>query len=113
MINGAISGRYVVGNVNDKTNKLGGKLYLVRKDITDWCLKHRMDYKSMMGWAIDTGIAAEMKDKFNVGRGTRVSAGQHRCVEIDMHKLEASGHGAPRLTVHTATKLEGSQAVNN
>lgn len=112
MINGAISGRYIVGNQN-KDNKLGGKLYVIRKEITDWCLKHRVDYKSMIGAAIDAGLAVEMKDKFNIGRGTKISAGQHRCVEIDMLKLEATGTNAPRLTVYTANKIEGSQTVNS
>ena len=67
----------------------------------------------MIGAAIDAGLAVEMKDKFNIGRGTKISAGQHRCVEIDMLKLEATGTNAPRLTVYTANKIEGSQTVNS
>jgi hypothetical protein len=112
-INGAIAGRYIIGSNNTRNDPISGKLYLVRKEVTDWCLKHRVDPKTVMNAAMKNGYMSEPKDKFNIGRGTRVSAGQHRCVEIDMVKLEAAGAPAPRLTVHKGTKLEGSQVAND
>lgn len=111
-INGVVSGRYIVGNVNTKNDVMSGKIYIIRKEITDWCLKNRVDYKTMMGNAIDKGIAVEVKDKFNIGRGTKVSAGQHRCVELDMNKLESVGTAAPKLTVYTNKRIEGSEVAN-
>jgi hypothetical protein len=59
------------------------------------------------------GVATDPKEKFNVGRGTKVSAGQHRCVCIDMLKLESMYAEAPKLTIASVTKLEGSQVANN
>jgi hypothetical protein len=110
--NGAVAGRYIMGNTSTKANPITGKLYLVKKEITDWCLKHRVDYKTMMTSVTASGVAVDMREKFNVGRGTKVSAGQHRCVEIDMLKLEAQGVGTPKLTVHTGGKVEGSEVAN-
>lgn len=111
--NGAVAGRYVIGNNNMKNDPLTGKLFLVKKEITDWCLKHRVDHKHMIDVAAKAGLASEVKDKFNVGRGTKISAGQHRCLCIDMLKLEASNTNAPKLVIHSVTPIEGSQAVNN
>ena len=112
-INGAVAGRYIMGSNSTRNDPISGKLYLVRKEITDWCLKQRVDAKNIIQTAIKNGYAMEPKDKFNLGRGTRVSAGQHRCIEIDMVKLEAAGAPAPRLTVHKGTKIEGSQVAND
>lgn len=109
---GPPAGRYIMGSNATKNDPISGKLFLIRKEISDWCLQHRVDYKSLMDYASAAGVAKEIKDKFNVGRGTKVSAGQHRCVEIDMVKLEAQGVQTPKLTVHTGSKLEGSQTVN-
>jgi hypothetical protein len=111
---GSVAGRYIVGNQNTKDAPISGKLFLIKKEMTDWCLKHRVDYKTVMDTATKAGIAHEAKDKFNIGRGTKVSAGQHRCVEVDMHKLEAQIPNAPKLTVHTGGKpIETSQVVND
>ena len=90
-----------------------GKLFIVKKEIQDWCLKHRVDYKHMIDAAIVIGVASDVKEKFNVGRGTKLSAGQHRCVCIDMLKLENIGADAPKLVAQRAVKIEGSQAANN
>ena len=110
---GAVAGRYIIGNINNKDNPLTGKLFLVKKEITDWCLKHRVDHKHMIEVAMKLGVATDPKEKFNVGRGTKVSAGQHRCVCIDMLKLEALQPEAPKLTIASVTKLEGSQVAND
>jgi hypothetical protein len=110
---GAIAGRYIIGNINNKDNPLTGKLFLVKKEIMDWCLKHRVDHKHMVEVAMKMGVATDPKEKFNVGRGTKVSAGQHRCVCIDMLKLESMYAEAPKLTIASVTKLEGSQVANN
>jgi hypothetical protein len=112
-INGSVSGRYILGNSTMKDDLLCGKLFLIKKDIQDWCLKNRIDFKRMMSTVMGNNVASEPKDKFNVGRGTRISAGQHKCIEIDMAKLEAQGVSTPKLTVHTGTKIEGSQVVND
>jgi hypothetical protein len=111
--NGPVAGRYITGNSSTKNDPISGKLFLVRKEVSDWCLAHRVDYKTMIDAAIKAGIAKEGKDKFNIGRGTKISAGQHRCVEVDMMKFESQSANAPRLTIHTGGKLEGSQAAND
>ena len=112
-ITGPVAGRRIMGNQATKDHALTGKLYLVKKEIQDWCLKHRVDYKHMMDAAMVQGVAFDVKDKFNVGRGTRVSAGQHRCVCIDMLKLENAGADPNKLVTHRNIKLEGSQAAND
>lgn len=112
-VNGSPAGRYIMGNQNTRGDALTGKLFLIRKEVSDWCLKHRVDYKSMVDAAIKAGVASDVRDKFNVGRGTKISAGQHRVVCIDMLKLEAAGSNTPRLVVHTGGKIEGSQVAND
>lgn len=111
-VHGAPAGRYVMGNQNTRNDGLTGKLFLIRKEVSDWCLRHRVDYKSMMDAAMKLNVASDVRDKFNVGRGTKISAGQHRVVCIDMLKLEALNTNAPKLVVHTGGKLEGSQVAN-
>jgi len=111
--NGGAAGRYILGNQATKDHPMTGKLFIVKKEIQDWCLKHRVDYKHMIDSAIMQGIASDVKDKFNVGRGTKLSAGQHRCVCIDMLKLEAISADAHKLVAHRGIKLEGSQAAND
>jgi hypothetical protein len=112
-INNSVSGRYILGNSQTKDDPLSGKLFLIKKDIQDWCLKNRIDYKRMIGTATSNGIVEEPRDKFNIGRGTRISAGQHKCIQVDMVKLEAQGVVTPKLTIHAGNKLEGSQVVND
>jgi hypothetical protein len=109
---GSPAGRYIIGNQNTKDHALTGKLFLIKKEVQDWCLKHRVDHKHMIDVAVSMGVAHETKDKFNVGRGTKVSAGQHRCICIDMLKLEAQGANTPALSVVTNIRMEGSQAAN-
>lgn len=109
---GPPAGRYIIGNQNTKSHPLTGKLFLIKKEVQDWCLKHRVDHKHMLDVATASGVASEIKDKFNVGRGTRVSAGQHRCISIDMLKLEAQGANTPALSVVSNLRMEGSQAAN-
>jgi len=111
--NGAVAGRYVMGNQHTKDNPLAGKLFMVKKEMTDWCLKQRVDYKAMIEAAIRAGYAEDIRDKFNVGRGTKVSAGQHKCVRIDMLKMEAQGNSIPKLVSHVGGKIEGSQVAND
>ena len=111
--NNGAAGRYILGNQATRDNPMTGKLFIVKKEIQDWCLKHRVDYKHMIDSAIVTGVASDVKEKFNVGRGTKLSAGQHRCVCIDMLKLESIGADTPKLVAQRAVKLEGSQAANS
>ena len=111
--NNGAAGRYILGNQATREHPMTGKLFIVKKEIQDWCLKHRVDYKHMIDAAIVIGVASDVKEKFNVGRGTKLSAGQHRCVCIDMLKLENIGADAPKLVAQRAVKIEGSQAANN
>jgi hypothetical protein len=109
--NGAVAGRHIMGNQNTKDHPLTGKLFLIKKEIQDWCLKHRVDYKQLIDAATALGIADDVKEKFNVGRGTKVSAGQHRCVVLDMLKFE--GVDNKKLISTKNLRLEGSkEAVN-
>jgi hypothetical protein len=109
--NGAVAGRHIMGNQNTKDHPLTGKLFLIKKEIQDWCLKHRVDYKQLIDAATALGIADDVKEKFNVGRGTKVSAGQHRCVVLDMLKFE--GVDNKKLISTKSLRLEGSkEAVN-
>lgn len=107
-------GRYITGNVNTKGNELCGKLFLCRQEFVKWCKQKQVDENSVLDFAQKAGLLVSWKDKFTIGKGTRIKTGNTRCVVIDMNKLESMADNAPKLVVHTYTPVQiGSAVVNN
>jgi hypothetical protein len=107
-------GRYITGNSNTKDNPLAGKLFLCRKEVLDWCDVQRVDFKNMMAYAHQAGFVVEWKEKFTIGRGTKVATGNTRCIVLDYEKMQSGSSSVPKLTVHTLKPVQsGDTAVNN
>lgn len=86
-INGAAAGRYIMGNVNDKS-PLVGKLFISKFEAVQWCKDHRVDLESVLRYAESAGVLVPYKEKFTIGRGTDIKTGNVVCICIDMAKLE-------------------------
>ena len=107
-------GRYITGNSNTKDNPLAGKLFLCRKEVLDWCDLQRVDFKNMMSYAHQAGFVVEWKEKFTIGRGTKVATGNTRCIVLDYEKMQSGSSSVPKLTVHTLKPVQSNDtAVNN
>lgn len=112
--NNAPVGRYITGNVNTKDNPLSGKLFLSRKDVLEWCDKQRVDPKNMFTYAHQAGFWVEWKDKFTIGRGTKIATGNTRCIVLDYDKMQSKIETTPKLVVHTSKPVQSNDtAVNN
>jgi hypothetical protein len=81
-------GRYIIGSKNEKI--LAGRLYLQSDAIRKWCAGNRVEYKKLMATARAMGVLIDIEEnRIMLGRGTTVTAGQVRCICIDMRKLES------------------------
>lgn len=109
------AGRYITGNSTTKNNPLAGKLFLSKKDVNLWADKNRVDPKVMFTYAKAAGLLVDWKEKFTLGRGTRISTGNTAVVCIDYDKLQNTSENAPKLTVHTSAQVINMDdtAVNN
>lgn len=94
------AGRYVRPHPNIKS-EIAGRLYLVKKEMRDWCVKNRMDEHVILMYAQQAGFLCSQSVKITVGRGTNVATSNLRCIEIDMVKLEAMATNPTKFTLHT------------
>jgi uncharacterized protein (DUF927 family) len=99
-INQAIAGRYIVGGAGSK-DSLGGRLYLVRKEMKDWCMKHRLELSAVLQYAKDVGILIHENERFTLTRGTNYANANLKCVVLDMNKLAGAVSHSPKLVVHS------------
>lgn len=103
-IHGEVAGRYILGDALGK-EPLAGRLYLVKKEVRDWCLKNRVDYDSIIedadskGWVIHAD-----DDRFQIGRGTNKVSPQVRCLILDTHRMAGEGVKPSLHVVHTGDK---------
>ena len=111
--NNAPVGRYITGNSNTKDSALSGKLFLCRKDVLTWCDEHRVDFKNMMSFAHQSGVLVDWKDKFTIGRGTKIATGNTRCIVLDYEKMQSSSDSVPKLVVHTSKPVQSGDTVAN
>ncbi len=89
-------------------------MFLCRKDVLEWCDKQRVDSKNMLAYAHQAGLLIEWKDKFTIGKGTKITTGNTRCIVLDYDKMQSVSAEAPKLTVHTLKPVQsGNTAVNN
>jgi len=89
-------------------------LFLSRKDVLEWCDKQRVDPKNMFTYAHQAGFWVEWKDKFTIGRGTKIATGNTRCIVLDYDKMQSKIETTPKLVVHTSKPVQSNDtAVNN
>lgn len=99
-------GRWIQGT-KGSDNPLGGKLYLSKKHIREWCLKNRVEVNQVMGYADTIGVLAHDKDdRFTIGRGTQVLTGPTRCFCLDIEKYHAltQTHPTDKPTLKAVSK---------
>jgi hypothetical protein len=90
-------GRFVMGT-SDGREPLAGRLYLVKKDVRQWCLDNRVDIELVVGYALEKDILIKEKDdRFAITRGTEHSGGSLRCWCFDMNKMQDVIAGVPQL----------------
>lgn len=100
----AVAGRYILGG-SDKKEKLAGKLYIVRKDMKDWCQKQRIDLVAVLDYAASQGMLLNDNEKFTLTRGTELPSINARCVCLDIAKMVDAVGQPVKLVVHT-NKIE-------
>jgi Domain of unknown function (DUF927) len=85
-------GRWIQGSKSAE-NSLGGRVYISKKHIREWCMKNRVEMNQILGWADDKGLVLHEKDdRFTLGRGTPLLTGNTRCVCLDFEKYQAMTH---------------------
>jgi hypothetical protein len=96
-INQTIAGRFIMGN-GTNTEPLAGRLYLVKKEMRDWCMKHRIEPNAVMDYATKNGIFIT-ETMFTITRGTENTVSNQRCVVFNMDKLSAMLPHGPKLSI--------------
>ena len=82
-------GRWIQGTKGSE-NPLGGRVYLSKKHIREWCMKNRVEMPQVIGWAEEAGlIIHEKDDRFTLGRGTQQLTGSTRCYAVDFDKYQS------------------------
>jgi hypothetical protein len=94
------AGRYVRPHPTIKSD-IAGRLYLVKKEVRDWCIKNRMDENSIINYMQQVSILTNQSVKITIGRGTTVATSNLRCYEIDMVRLESMATNPTKFTLHT------------
>ena len=85
-------GRWIQG-AKSADNPLGGRAYITRKFLNEWCSANRQDAKAMLEYIEETGCLLKDKtDKFTIGRGTQHMTGQTRVLGFDYDKYINMGH---------------------
>lgn len=102
------AGRYIRPHPTVKS-EIAGRLYLVKKEIRDWCTKNRMNEVHIMEYIQRSGVLISSSVKITVGRGTTAATSNLRCVELDMVKLESMATNPSKFTIHTG----GAGATDN
>jgi Domain of unknown function (DUF927) len=95
----AFAGRYIYGD--DKKSPYSGRLYLVKKDVKDWCVKHRVELSGILSHARANGYLVTAGERFNLTKGTEYAAVQTTCIVFDTHAMDAALPGAPKMVLHS------------
>lgn len=89
-IQGTVAGRRVLGSQAYKDTKYVGKLFLAKKEVSDWCSKNRLEPKELIDYAAINGWITIWPEKFNMGRGTIHSTGSCSCYVFDYSAMEGA-----------------------
>lgn len=104
-------GRWVQG-AKTAENPLGGRVYITRKYIKEWCGTNRFEATQLLDYADAIGCLIHDKDdRFTIGRGTQQMTGVGRCACIDYDKYLSlnitTPTGKPNLKTVSKSPLEG------
>ena len=83
---GTVCGRLVLGSKADTRH--AGRLWLLNKEVRDWCTKNRVDPSTLVKYLADKGALISEKERVNITRGTDSAPVQANCIEIDTTKLD-------------------------
>jgi hypothetical protein len=89
-IHGTIAGRRVLGSQSYKDHKYVGRLFIAKKEVSDWCAKNRLEPRDLVDYAASNGWLVSWPDKFNMGRGTIHSTGSCNCYVFDYAGMEGA-----------------------
>lgn len=110
-IYGTPAGRYIhaSGTTDDV---MAGKLFLIRKEITDWCQEQRFDFKKLLDWCKFHGILLPWSDRITLGRGTNIQTGNQRVICFDMKVAEEMIDQKPNLKLISSSKTDTINAAS-
>lgn len=111
-------GRYVRSHpvaTNVKSEHCG-RMWVAKKEVRDWCVKNRVDEHTMIEFADKIGALRSRSEKITIGRGTNLTAGNMRCYEFDVRKIEAraANPAAGKFVLHAGgSGTEEESAVSS
>jgi hypothetical protein len=115
-VNGIVAGRRILGSPNKNAEsvdpKLVGKLFIAKKEFTDWCAKNRMEPKEVLNYAKEHKWLSKAPERFNLGRGTAQSTGACACYCFDFNAMEGATEktsGATVANLEVAAVSSGGQ----
>lgn len=98
-IHQSFAGRYIYGD--DRKSPFSGRLYLVKKDVKDWCVKHRVELNGILSHAREHGYLVSAGERFNLTKGTEYAAVQTTCIVFDTYAMDTALPGTPKLVLHS------------
>lgn len=111
-ITGEVAGRYIVPTPHSR-DPYKGRLFLVLKDVKDWCTRNRVDLLTLTCYLKSCGALVAENEKVRLTRGTDMSGVQQRCLIIDTLKLESAMDGdSPSLSIISPMRDGNSQVAN-
>jgi hypothetical protein len=91
-------GRAILGNAAG-TEPRAGRLYLMKKAVTEWCLANRINKKMLIAYAESKELFIETpNDKFVIGGGTTIATAQTSCYCFDLSKINTTT-AVPKLAL--------------
>lgn len=90
-------GRWIQGS-KTTDNPLGGRAYITRKFIKEWCAINRFEAQLLFDYADEIGCLIHDKDdRFTLGRGTQHMTGVSRCAGFDYDKYLSLNNKVPAI----------------
>lgn len=113
-ISGVPAARYIIGSANSKSPELSGKMFVIRKEIDDWCRNKRMGFKELIDYAKSIGVLVPVKGKFTIGRGSTEKTGNSTCLAFDINKIENMTNADLKYTLASGgnASTEAKEAVS-
>lgn len=105
-------GRWIQG-AKDASNPLGGRVYLNKKYVREWCMQNRVEPGQVMAYADEIGVLIhDRDDRFTIGRGTQHLTGNTRCVALDFDKYQAMTQSPTAAKPKLATVRQNDEGVS-
>lgn len=104
-------GRWVQGGKSAE-NPLGGRVYITKKFIKEWCGVNRFEVQQLLDYADEIGCLIHDKDdRFTLGRGTQHMTGVSRCAGFDYDKYLSLNNKTP--AAKTTLKAVSNSSVSD